>query len=305
MADLDRLLTADISYAAADAVEPPDFAPIAHRGAQRRRTHRLLMAAVATVVITLVAVGSSLVVGEPSTSPQPVSPGPTSNTSGSMPSGEGAKERAIEPGTYRIPSSSWSALDFTITFPEGWTVQYGNIFHHESETDGLDLTLEAAVVDEIFTDACRGDGVAQAVGPRVKDLVTALRTQPGPAVKRPVRTTLGGYPATRVDLRVPSGLDLRSCRLALDGGLALQVWYSESADNYFVLFPRAVASVYILDVGGERQVFVTQNRSPDSPAARAELQEVLDSIRIETQGAGASRASATTPEGPRQHPDTS
>jgi hypothetical protein len=98
---------------------------------------------------------------------------------------------------------------------------------------------------------------------------------------RPVQTTLGGYPATRVDVRVPQGLDLESCRLSRDGVLGLQIWYIEPADNYFVLFPGAVASVYVLDVAGRRQVFVAQNRSPDSPDARAELQLVLDSIRIE------------------------
>lgn len=48
-----------------------------------------------------------------------------------------------------------------------------------------------------------------------------------------------------------------------------------------VLFPGAVASVFILDVGRERQVFVTQNRSPGSPEATAALEAVLDSIRIE------------------------
>ena len=238
----------------------------------------MMMAAAAAVVIALVAAGSSLVIGRESTSLPPASPLPPSPTFGSMPSGDGAKDQAIEPGTYRIPSSAWSAADFTIAFPEGWTVQYGNIYHHEP---GQDLTLEAAVVDEIFTDACRGDGVPEAVGPRVKDLITALRRQPGPATGRPVKTTLGGYPATRIDLRVPKGLDLESCRLADDGVLGLQIWYSASADNYFVLFPGTAASVYILDVGSRRQVFVTQNRSPHSPEARADLQAVLDSIRIE------------------------
>lgn len=278
MADLDRLLRADISHAAAEAAEPPDFAPIERRGAQRRRTHTMLMAAAAVVVMAIVAAGSSLVIGDESTSPSPVSPGPPSPTFGSMPSGDGAKDQAIEPGTYRIPSSAWSAVDFKIAFPEGWTVQYGNIYHHEPDGE---LTLEAAVVDEIFTDACHGDGVPTAVGPRVQDLVTALRRQPGPVTRGPVETTLGGYPATRIDLRVPKSLDLETCRLADDGDLGLQIWYSEPADNYFVLFPGAVASVYILDVDRERQVFVTQNRSPNSPAASAELQAVLDSIRIE------------------------
>jgi hypothetical protein len=56
---------------------------------------------------------------------------------------------------------------------------------------------------------------------------------------------------------------------------------SEPADNYFVLFADAAASVYVLDGGGERQVFVAQNRSTDTPEASAELEAVLDSIRVE------------------------
>lgn len=278
MADLDRLLRADISRAAAEAVEPPNFAPIEHRGVQRRRTHAVLMAAAAAVVIAFAAVGSSLVIGDEFTSTPPSSPGPPTPTVGSLPSGDGATDQAIEPGTYRVPSSPWSAVGFTIAFPEGWTVQYGNIYHHGSDEE---LTLEAAVVDEVFTDACRGEGVPKAVGPRVQDLVKALRRQPGPVTSRPVTTSLGGYPATRVDLRVPKDLDLESCRMAGAGALALQIWYSEPADNYFVLFAGAVASVYILDVGAERQVFVAQNRSPDSPEATTELEAVLDSIRIQ------------------------
>ncbi len=278
MADLDRLLRADISRAASDAVEPPDFAPIERRGARRRRTRSLLMAAAAAVVITVAAVGSLLVVDLESTSPPPASPGPPTTTVRSLPPGAGAADEPIDPGTYRVPSSAWSAVGFTIAFPEGWTVQYGNIYHYGKDED---VSLEAAVVDEVFTDSCRGELVPEAVGPRVQDLVAALRSQPGPVASPPVRTTLGGHPATRVDLRVPKDLDVESCRLADDGALGLQIWYSEPADNYFVLFAGAVASVYILDVGGERQVFVSQNRSPDSPEARAELQGVLDSIRVE------------------------
>lgn len=278
MVDLDRLLDADISHAAEHAVEPPDFAPIEHRGVQRRRTRHMAWAVAAVVVFALTAVGGSVVVGDGSTSPQPVSPVTPSPTVGSVPSGEGAADIAIEPGTYRVPSSSWSAVDFTIAFPEGWTVQYGTIYHHGPDQE---LSLEAAVVDEIFTDACRGAGVPMGVGPRGQDLVAALRRQPGPATGRPVQTTLGGYPATRVDLRIPQRLDLETCRMADSGHLGLQVWYSEPADNYFVLLPGAVASVYVLEVGGERQVFVAQNRTPRSAEARAELQAVLDSIRIE------------------------
>lgn len=275
MADLDRLLRADVSTAAADAAEPRDFTAIERRGARRRRTHTMLVAAAAAVAIAAVAAGSSLVDAVENGSPPPASPAPPVR---SLPSGDGAKDQTIQPGTYRVPSSSWSAADFTITFPEGWTVQYGHIYHFAPDEQ---LILEAAVVDEIFTDACRGEGVPEAVGPRVQDLVTALRRQRGPVTTRPVHTSLGGYPATRIDLRIPKDLNLESCRGADEGVLALQIWFSERADNYFVLHPGAVASVYVLDVAGQRQVFVAQDRAPHSADVHAELQAVLDSIRLE------------------------
>ena len=55
---------------------------------------------------------------------------------------------------------------------------------------------------------------------------------------------LGGYPATRVDVWVPQGLDLESCRLAVDGVLGLQIWesvvsareFTPKTDTYGSLF---------------------------------------------------------------------
>jgi hypothetical protein len=195
-----------------------------------------------------------------------------------MPASYGDADEAIEPGSYRIPSSEWSALDFTVTFPAGWTVQYGHVYHQNHER-GETAEFYAIDLDEVYTDSCHGEGIPREVGPGVDDLVTALLEQEGPVAGEPVETTLGGYPATRIDLRVPKRLDLEDCRLADDRVLGLQLWYSVSADKYFVLLPRGTAHVYILDVDGDRQVFVTQQVSP-TPADRTELQAVLDSIRV-------------------------
>jgi hypothetical protein len=195
-----------------------------------------------------------------------------------MPAGNGGVDVAIQPGTYRIPSSEWSAVDFTVTFPRGWTVQYGHVYHR-IERRGETAEFYAIDLDEIYTDACHGEGVPRALRPGVDDLVTALLEQKGPVAGEPVTTTLGGYPATRIDLEIPKGLDLADCRLADDGVLGLQLWYSAPADKYFVLLPGGTASVYVLDVKGDRQVFLTQQLSP-TPEDRVEVQAVLDSIRV-------------------------
>lgn len=68
-----------------------------------------------------------------------------------------------------------------------------------------------------------------------------------------------------------------NCRMM---GENLQVWYSEPADKYLVLIPDSVTSVYVLNLHGQRQVFLTQRRSTTSAEDLAELDSVLDSLRI-------------------------
>jgi len=190
-----------------------------------------------------------------------------------------AKPVAVDPGTYRIPSSEWSAADFTVTFPEGWTVQYGHVFLKDSgHADGFGF--DAVDPDEIYADACEGsNGQVEGVGPGVDDLATALLQQSGPKTRGPIETTLGGYPATRIDLAVPKGFDLKPCNVK---DVGLQIWYSVPADKYFVLLPDGIMSVYIVDVDGSRQTFVTGPRGPATSEKDArELQAILDSIRLE------------------------
>lgn len=184
----------------------------------------------------------------------------------------------VEPGTYRIPRSGWSIADFTVTFPRDWTVQYGhNYLKHSDAPD--EFGFYAVVVDAIYPDACQGsNGEPREVGSKVDDLAAALLEQSGPTTSGPIDTTLGGYPATRIDLTVPKGSDLKACNAA---GIGLQIWYSPTADKNFVLLSDGTASVYIVDVDGERQVFLTQYRSGASAKDLRELQAVLDSIQIQ------------------------
>ena len=187
----------------------------------------------------------------------------------------------IEAGTYVVPESPWSAVDFTVTFPEGWTAQYGHVYTGDYDGDA-EFGFYAVVVDEIFSDACRGEGVPVSVDPGTDALVRALRRQPGPRTSQPVSTTFGGRPAVRVNFRVPKRLDLSTCRLAQDGVDGLQIWHSVPADKYFVLLPGSVYSAHIVDVDGRHQVFLSSYRTTTTQADREELRHVLDSIQIES-----------------------
>jgi hypothetical protein len=185
----------------------------------------------------------------------------------------------LAPGTYAAPVDESTAVRYSITFPAGWRVQAGNEFYlHEDEAGGIGIL--PFVVDEIYADACRGDrGPVTKVGPRVQALVDALLAQPGPAKSTPVQTTLGGKPATRIDLRVPQRLQTQSC---FGGpGTGVQLWLSEPA-RYMVLGPHGMVSVYVVNVGGQRQVFTVQyDPAHISAADRKDLTQILDSIHFE------------------------
>ena len=121
----------------------------------------------------------------------------------------------VEAGTYHIRSSAWSVADFTVTFPDGWSVQYGHVFHPDPDRAG-ELEFYAVVVDAIYADACEGsNGELMEVGPSVDDLADALLQQPGPDASGPTETTLGGHPAVRIDLKVPQGSDLEACSMGV------------------------------------------------------------------------------------------
>lgn len=209
----------------------------------------------------------------PSTPPSPATGGtatPLPNTTEPV---------GLEPGMYRISESVWSVADFSVTFPEGWAVQYGHTYLKHADTSN-ELGFYPVVINAIYSDSCQGsNGELMKVGPSVDDLAAALLQQTGPTASGPVETTLGGHPATRIDLTVPEGFDLEPCNVA---GIGLQVWYSPQADKHFVLLSDGIASVYILDVNGQRQVFLTQHSRATSAEDLLELQAVLDSIHIET-----------------------
>ncbi len=187
----------------------------------------------------------------------------------------------VEPGTYHIASSAWSVADLTMTVPEGWETQYGSPGAIKRDGQVGEIAFYFVVVDAIYSDPCVGSGGGAdeltRVGPSVDDLAAALIAQPSTAASGPVDTTLGGLPAKRIDLTNPDDFDGSACNIPGE----LQIWYSAPADKYFVLLADGTASVYILDVNGERQVFLTQYRDGATAEDLKELQTIIDSINIE------------------------
>ena len=172
---------------------------------------------------------------------------------------------AVEPGTYQIPKSAWSVADFTVTFPKGWTVQYGHVYAKLSNAGdelGGDTGFYAVVPDAIYADACVGSNSGQLIWslPRVDDLLkhcSAVR----PEEERSSRTTSGRLSREADQPHRPERL--RPKRLQREGHRPSDL-ARPPADKYFVLLQSEIASVYILDVNGQRQVFLTGHSSAAS-----------------------------------------
>lgn len=200
---------------------------------------------------------------------------------------------AIEAGTHLAPAGESQVAAYDVTVPADWHVQYGiMLVKHPTppspeahpEIDGTEgMFLSPFVLDKVrlFRDACHGGEKIGAAPSSVTELVSGLRgQQSGPLTSDPVATTLGGLPATRIDLGFRARADLSDCRLPG----TLQIWRAdpERDVDYNVLLPNGSISVYVVEVAGRSQGFLTQTLSETSDTDRAELQSILDSISFET-----------------------
>ena len=200
-----------------------------------------------------------------------------------------AEPARIDAGTYVVHADGDHVVaSYTITVPAGWEAQHTNVIgkHQEDATgEGHEagaIGIEPFALDTIrlTDDTCTGPERLGKLQTSTAGLVAGLRAQgSGLRVSDPVPATVGGHVATRIDLEYPSSRPLSHCRLSDALGLekgVLQVW-----SGYLVLFPTERASVYVVDVAGNEQVFVTRIADGASEADRERLTSILESIRFE------------------------
>jgi hypothetical protein len=253
---------------------PPDVDRLNGRRRARRRRRNILVGAVLAGVV-VVAGGCGAVNGGDADSEAPIVTQPTDSSSPeAFPSGD--EPVALEAGTYLIAGSDSDLAGYTVTVPDGWTGDSGSDLKKDEDTpQGIGVSPWALDDIGVFEEACRGDlgdpGLAPA---NVAELVSALRAQEsGPIVSDPVATTLGGLPATRIDLDYPDRMARAHCRV---GTGQLQVW-----GTYFVFPPNHTASLYVVSVAGQSLLLLVDTADRASDADRAELHSILDSIKFE------------------------
>ena len=205
------------------------------RLADRNSFAKLAIAAAAVVVIALA--GMQFLPRSGTSGGQP-SPTPTATATPAL---ARLTKGPLVPGRYAL----YDGLVTSIEVPAGWIGKPP--FVRKIGADGAGLWWGPGPSDaEVFADACKGPKL-KPVGGTVRGLVDALDAQVGSDATIS-EVTLGGLPATRVDLMK----DLASCSGGADSGLNL---FSTPA-GMTGLSPGARGIVYVLEKDGELVVFI-------------------------------------------------
>jgi len=176
--------------------------------------------------------------------------------------------------TFVLPAAGWSAFD---------PVFVGKDVPGSSE--GLDLLFSPGLVGNVYTGGChwRGTALDPPVGPTVDDLGAALQAQAGPGASPPTAVTVGGHPGKKIELSMPVDVVLSTCDTE-NSSPVFGRW--SPSDNSAVGGPYTYGegqhnTVYIVDVDGTRQVIDTMYLPGTSTADRAEIDQIVASIRFE------------------------
>ena len=221
--------------------------------------------AVAAAIVLAAGVGwANLGPGNPGfgrTGPTP-SPVPTlRSTGGDVPAGTWRIPYSTSPGV-APGTESQRRPSIVVTVPAGWTSFSG--FALDKNYGPTDAEVGPPCTDH--------QPVEPSPGPGVDALVSALAALPGITAAAPRDVTVDGYRGKSIDLTVTTNLD--TCP---DG---FWMW-GEAGDYRNAQVNGELDRVYVLDVDGERRTFFLLIPTRTTPADRAELQAIVDSIDIQ------------------------
>jgi hypothetical protein len=256
---------------------------------RNRPMSNLSRALVGAAAVVLAVVGLALVrgpapgpssVGAPSSSP-PAAISPSTVPSASLSAGVYSWVRSLGAGTYST-SFSWDPLyQFTFTVGDGWTARDTNI----DKADRMAVAFYP--IRDVVTNACGRALPATSAATSASNLVTALR-ELVTIDTGPLAQTIGSRAATYVEFVPPQGascgaeamtlfqLPDPTCPPGICSGVG-EPWigFEFGTDTQH-------NRLWLMDVG--RRVVAIHAAWTDeaTPAELAELQAVIDSVRLDT-----------------------
>jgi hypothetical protein len=165
--------------------------------------------------------------------------------------------------------------------PDGWEADSpgdGLVGRGDFDDPANWAIVGSSTVANIWADRCQwvGTELDPPVGPTVDDLATAFGTVWGPGATAPVDVVLAGFAGKHMVLTVPTDIDFADC----DQG-EFRGWSDNTGCCRYYQGPGQIEEVWILDVDGDRILVRTTYLPELSAQARAEQQQVINSIDIQ------------------------
>lgn len=265
----------------------------------------LKVAIVAAAVVVIAVVGFNLVprqggIGGPGPSPTATpapTPSPTASPSASNVPAE-FPDAPLQAGSYTVspfagrealchmppqPGCTETTADdtmrFTITVPDGWAGAGNGIWLNGPANGPPDgAGLQFARGSWLLSDPCKYIDADIPVGPTVANFVDAVAAHPRLTTTAPVDVTLAGYSGKYFDLQVPA--DISRCEV--EPGTSEPPIYRPWEPGIYAQGPAQRWHQWVVDVDGIRVLVQSFDFAGTSAAHRAELQAIVNSIRIET-----------------------
>jgi hypothetical protein len=180
----------------------------------------------------------------------------------------------VPAGTY--VTSSFFPLQVEFTVPTGW--QSWSV-----ERDGIGVMKNDPpagfglwIVREVYPDPCnRVTNGPIDPGPTVDDLAGALQGLEGYQATMPTDVSLGGYSGKYLEITAPTDLSLSACEAGDP-----RLWRTEARGNRSVYAGGEHDRIWILDVEGTRLLVKAAHQVGTPEADVAELEQMVNSIRI-------------------------
>ena len=241
-------------------------------------------------VIGLLLLGGAYYLFGSGTGPDVGAPGRTP-TSTTLPFPTGTPGERVPPGTYALDLLAASAttgavvpMRITFTVPDGWLKNRTPTMLWADDNRRFGFFT----VDNLYADPC-DPSVDKPVrdpplGPTVADLVAALKTMANLTASAPSEIALSGFSGTQLDLAISGATcsdDYQAIWASPQGGPITE-------DSVWAMSPNERGRVLVLDVDGARVAVVTANGTDATESQRAEIQSIVNTVRIEVGDSAAS-----------------
>ena len=200
----------------------------------------------------------------------------------------------LRPGSLQRIQVGGAPVTVSFSLPAGWQ-QGSDAMYLRTDVTPVPLSIGAWRIRHVNTFPCRwsagvyadvssvdrAEGEAQALsswwGQDPGSTTPLTNSDIAPLANNPVPTTLLGYPAWYVEVLIPTGLDLAAC----DGG-QLVLWDASPGNARYALGPSEVNRIWVVDVDRGPIVIDAGLSLRASASQKAELQAIVDSIRLES-----------------------